>query len=553
MSTGPSADRSASTRTAPAAATHLTLMDEERSELDRLRQEVARHRHLLDRTLQVTVAQGMGEMAAELASGLLALTGACRVFVGAVEGSGWRILAARDADGREIADPAGEIQARTVAEALHSGKVVKVEDDSRLSKGGPLRVAACLPLGTSDRVLGFVWLDDPAEGALPHEDDLETVRRWLPLMAGCLNCAARGQGRGEVLGMATRSPAFLADLEELSRVASFDVSVLLSGETGTGKSLLARQIHAASPRAAGPFVHVNCGAIPEALVEGELFGAEAGAYTGSDSRRIGRFEAAKGGTLFFDELDSLPLACQVKLLVALQERVITRLGSNASVPVDVRVVAAISHNPAESIRSGRLREDLYYRVALFALEIPPLRERTMDLTLLSRTILERSRVRFGLPELRLTPAAEDALLGHDWPGNVRELENVLHRAALLSRDGCIDEAALRPSRRPAVRLSGDGPDGVLAALERAAGFFVSELMRRGDLADIGLTEVFTGAVLLELERRAGGRERAFEMLGLEAQVRNKNHHRVFRRELGRLQALARRLGEPVPEEGSKER
>jgi transcriptional regulator with PAS, ATPase and Fis domain len=241
----------------------------------------------------------------------------------------------------------------------------------------------------------------------------------------------------------TRSDALNARLRELARIARFDASVLLTGETGTGKSLLARGIHDASPRAGGAFVHVNCGALPESLIEAELFGSVKGAFTGATDR-VGRFEAAKGGTLFLDELDSMPEPCQVKLLVALQDRVITPLGSNRSVDVDVRVIGAMN-----GLGRGGMREDLYFRLAVFPLRIPPLRERPEDVALLARAILDRTSRRYGLPPMRLSESALEQLVGHPWPGNVRELENALDRAALLASDGTIDHLDLASVRAPA--------------------------------------------------------------------------------------------------------
>jgi transcriptional regulator with PAS, ATPase and Fis domain len=227
--------------------------------------------------------------------------------------------------------------------------------------------------------------------------------------------------------------------------------VLLLGETGTGKSHIARHLHLASDRSSGAFVHVNCGAIPEALAEAELFGAEAGAFTGATGRRIGKFEAASGGTLFLDELQSMPPECQVKLLVALEEGVITRLGSNAPIRVDTRIVAALNEDPFECIEREKLREDLYYRLAVIVANIPPLRERPEDIPLLGKHILVRAQDRYGLGNLRLTEEALQKLMCHSWPGNVRELENALDRAALLGEESMIHAEHLPAASGAVVR------------------------------------------------------------------------------------------------------
>lgn len=333
-----------------------------------------------------------------------------------------------------------------------------------------------------------------------------------------------------------------AELSELARIAAFDVPVMLAGETGTGKSLVARQLHNASARSDKPFVHVNCGAIPESLIEAELFGAEAGAFTGAKSRRIGRFEAADGGTLFLDELDSMPLACQVRLLVALQEKHITRLGSNSPIPVDVRVIAAMGRDPFQAIDAGDLREDLYYRIAVFSARLPALRERREDIPLLATHFLEQTRARYRLPPLRLSETALDHLSAHDWPGNVRELGNTLDRAALLARDGVIERIDFQGRRTPG---SAATEAGVLPALELAARRLVDAMEAERVPRALESADAMRAVLLLELAHRLGGRDQAYLFLGQDALVRNRNHNRAFGREVGRLTELADALEEDL--------
>ncbi|WP_051361996.1 sigma-54 interaction domain-containing protein [Solimonas soli] len=222
-------------------------------------------------------------------------------------------------------------------------------------------------------------------------------------------------------------------LRYLERVAPSEAPVLIIGETGTGKELLARHIHQLSGRN-GPFVAVNCGAISENLAESELFGHESGAFTGATGRREGWFEAANGGTLFLDEIGDLPLSLQVKLLRVLQEREVVRIGSRKPIPVDIRLVAATNIDLGEAVRAGRFRLDLYYRLNIAQLTLPPLRERRGDILPLAQHFLNHYRERLGLPPQVFGHAALRALESYSWPGNIRELENVVHFALLVASD-----------------------------------------------------------------------------------------------------------------------
>ena len=222
-----------------------------------------------------------------------------------------------------------------------------------------------------------------------------------------------------------------------SRVAPSRATVLISGESGTGKELLARLIHQLSPRAARPIVVVNCGALQENLLESELFGHEKGAYTGAGSRRIGRFEEADGGTLFLDEIGELSPAVQVKLLRFLQEKEISRLGSNASISVDVRIISATNRDLEARVREGAFREDLFYRLKVVAMSLPPLRERKEDLPLLLDHYLEKFAAENGKSLRGITAEARDLLLKYDYPGNIRELVNIMERAVVIARNDYI--------------------------------------------------------------------------------------------------------------------
>lgn len=227
----------------------------------------------------------------------------------------------------------------------------------------------------------------------------------------------------------------------IEQVASADATVLILGESGTGKEVVARNIHAMSHRVNKPFIPINCGAIPGELLESELFGHEKGAFTGAITSRQGRFELANGGTLFLDEIGDMPLAMQVKLLRVLQERCFERVGSNKSVDVNVRVIAATHRNLESAIKEGKFREDLFYRLNVFPIEMPPLRQRQQDIALLINELISRIEGE-GRPGVRLLPAAYDALSHYDWPGNVRELANLVERLSILFPNGIVDVADL---------------------------------------------------------------------------------------------------------------
>src|SRR5471032_241276 len=239
-----------------------------------------------------------------------------------------------------------------------------------------------------------------------------------------------------------KSQALLAHVQQ---VAPSEASVLIIGETGTGKELVARHIHNLSARRNRPFVAVNCGAFSESLVEAELFGHEKGAFTGALSAKAGWFEEADGGTLFLDEIGDLPMPIQVKLLRVLQEREVVRLGSRKSIPINVRVLAATNVQLEKAINAGHFREDLYYRLNVVSLELSPLRERPGDILPLTRHFIEAYSQRLGYGPITISREAEHKLKSYSWPGNIRELENVIHHTLLICRNGVIERDDLRLS------------------------------------------------------------------------------------------------------------
>jgi two-component system, NtrC family, nitrogen regulation response regulator NtrX len=277
------------------------------------------------------------------------------------------------------------------------------------------------------RLGAFHFLEKP----LTPEAVLLTLRSALELRRQRELNRALVEALGGEDEMVGRSAEIRAVGELVERVASTDARVLVTGESGTGKELVASAIHRRSARSAGPFVRVNCAAIPRDLVESELFGHEKGAFTGATERRRGRFELADGGTLFLDEVGDMSLDAQAKLLRALESGEIERVGGGEAIPVDVRVVAATNKELRSEVSAGRFREDLYFRLLVIPVHLPPLRERREDVPLLVDHFLARNRTRHGLKPPRITEAALEALTRHAWPGNIRELANTVERLAIL--------------------------------------------------------------------------------------------------------------------------
>ena len=268
------------------------------------------------------------------------------------------------------------------------------------------------------------------------------------------------------------SPAMQVLLETVAQVAPTEATVLISGESGTGKELIAAVIHDNSHRRRGPLVKLNCAAITDSLLESELFGHEKGAYTGADRRTEGRIVQADGGSLFLDEVSEMPLTMQVKLLRVLQEREVTRVGGEGVISVDVRIIAATNRRLAEMVTDGAFREDLYYRLNVVGLEIPPLRRRAGDIPLLASHFLERFAQKNHKTVRGFTPQAVDRMLKHPWPGNVRELMNAVERAVVLSRGEYLDandfSALTADAGAPAAEPAAAVPAGPLEDVERQA-------------------------------------------------------------------------------------
>jgi len=316
-----------------------------------------------------------------------------------------------------------------------------------------------------------------------------------------------------------RSAAMVEVYKEVGRVARTEMTVLLMGESGTGKELVARAVHANSTRSKGPFITVNMAAIPKDLIESELYGHEKGSFTGAVERRPGKFELASGGTLFLDEIGEMPIELQAKLLRVLQEREVDRVGGNRPLPVDVRIVAATNADLSRSVEEGRFRRDLYYRLAVVPIRLPPLREREGDVILLARHFIARYGEQLKGRGFTLGKDAEPLLMAHPWPGNVRELQNVIQRALLKlngTRISANDLVGLLPAAAHAERGLAGMVEALLDAPAPAQGRYQA-----------GLAAVEAPLMAAALARTKGNQLRAAELLGM-----NRNTLRERMRALG---------------------
>ncbi len=385
----------------------------------------------------------------------------CRRLLPGLREAGWAVDSCALETARERACDVGLLRLRP----LHLERPETVKD--LISRSGTEWIAVLSPDTLPVNGVGdFVceWFFD--FHTLPF--DMARVQVTLGRAFGM----ARLRGRGTVPGDAEGEHELLGeslavrDLRRLlAKLAPTDSPVLIRGESGTGKELVARTLHRQSRRADRPFVAINCGAIPEHLIQSELFGHEKGAFTGAHQRKVGRIEAADGGTLFLDEIGDLPPSIQVKLLRVLQEREVVRLGSRRPIPIDVRLVAATNVDLADAVVAGHFREDLFYRLHVATIQLPPLRERRGDILPLAEYFIVEHCRRLGYTSASLSPEAERKLLGHSWAGNIRELENAIHHALLVCRNRLIQPADLHLIDMRARQE----PNGLRRAPESAAG------------------------------------------------------------------------------------
>lgn len=364
------------------------------------------------------------------------------------------------------------------------------DHEFHLAAGG-IRSYTAIPLAAGDKLVGVAPFCRTAQMDFPPEQVMILSEVCRALAVAVDNAVANEELRKlrdrleaenialrTVLGqtpwfddIAGSSTALRQVLQGIDQVAGTDATVLITGETGTGKELVARAIHRHSPRVQGPLIKVNCAAIPETLLASELFGHERGAFTGAAERRRGRFEQADGGTLFLDEVGEMPLETQVMLLRVLQEREFERVGGNRTVRVNVRIVAATNRDLSEQVQAGRFRKDLYYRLNVFPIHVPPLRERPEDIPALVAHFADKHGSRFHRTISRIDAHSLSALGAYNWPGNVRELENLVERAVIVSRDGTlrVERDLSRPTilKVPEKKLGLDLREKEREAIERA--------------------------------------------------------------------------------------
>jgi DNA-binding NtrC family response regulator len=380
------------------------------------------------------------------------------------------------------------------------------------AQGGIAQAVAAIKAGASD------FLGKPF-----HPSEIEdVVNRALAAKSGEKEQKRGRRPQASILG---ESAALRQVLDTVGRVAPTDATVLVTGETGTGKEVVARLLHNASGRAGFPFVAVDCGSIPENLIESELFGHSRGAFTGANEKRVGKFAQADGGTVFLDEVGELPLAMQAKLLRVLQEREVTPLGESTPIRIDVRVVAATNRDLAAMAQEGTFRSDLYYRLEVVPIEMPALRKRPDDVPILAQHFLDSTSRRLGRP-LKLTPEAMAVLQAHRWPGNVRELENLIERLAVLARGEVIGIEDLPATVRNAAAAASAAAEaeravsGAAAAAAAAVSAAAPAATGRGALPTQGIDlartlEDVEDQMIREALRRSGGNKaQAAKLLGI---------------------------------------
>jgi Nif-specific regulatory protein len=394
-----------------------------------------------------------------------------------------------------------------------------------------VRSLLCVPLTVFQRVIGCIYLDTTNPVTRFDRDHLELVAGIAGISAVALENARRLLWlEQENLRLATEinlqhnmvgeSSPMKEVYRFLSRVAPTDATVLVGGESGTGKELVARAIHRNSPRTSRPFVAINCAAIPEGLLESELFGYERGAFTGAQRQKKGRLEMADGGVVFLDEIGEMAPSLQVKLLRVLQEREFERLGGARPISVDIRLIAATNKDLAHAVKAGTFREDLYYRLNVVSVVVPPLRERPEDVPILAEYFVSKFAVKCKVKAKKISPEAMSGLMNYDWPGNVRELENAIERALVL---GVSD--TIRPEDLPESVLEKDPAPGVQEARYHLA---VKQLKKH--------------LILTAVEEARGNYTEAARILGVHANYL----HRLVRNL--NLRAPIRSL--PIPRSGT---
>ncbi len=420
---------------------------------DKHEQRLASYRQLYDFSERLLGHYDLQDLLESLMDGVVSLTRAHKGFLLLAEGNELEVKVARNVRRENVDDALDQLSDSIVEKVIKTRRPLIVSDamaDQEFKNAMSvmsLRLSSvmCVPLLERGNLLGVIYVGNDSVAQLFDETHLEVLTIFAAQAALILKSALvvnelKGDNRklnerleamrlGDIIGSC---PAMQEVFRKVHKVATTDISVLITGETGTGKELIALELHRRSARAKGPFIIINCGAIPENLLESELFGHVKGAFTGAVQNRPGKFHAASGGTLFLDEIGEMPLALQVKILRALQEKVVVRVGETRGESVDIRVLAATNRNLDTEIKAGRFREDLYYRLNVINLHLPPLRERGDDVLVIAKYLLQRYVAEFNAKVQGFSPEGAAAIRRFSWPGNIRQLENHLKKACVLS-------------------------------------------------------------------------------------------------------------------------
>jgi transcriptional regulator with GAF, ATPase, and Fis domain len=431
-----------------------------------------------DRLMHV---RDLTELLDTLMDAVIEITNADKGFLILLEGETLDVKVARNLNRENIADAVSQLSDSIIAKVVRSRKPVIVSDAMSDDEFGSaksvmhLKVSSviCVPLLDRGRLLGLIYVGNDSIRDLFQDQTLRVLTVFASQAALIvsnalllnelrhdnkrLNDRLEQYRFGEIVGT---SPPMQQVFRKVEKIAPTDISVLITGETGTGKELIAREVHNRSPRAGKPFVTINCGAIPENLLESELFGHVKGAFTGAVANKQGKFQAADGGTLFLDEIGEMPIELQVKLLRAIQEKVVFRVGDTRPETCDIRILAATNRNLENEIAGGRFREDLYYRLNVVNVELPPLRVRGDDVLVIARYLLSRYSREYDAKVKGFSPNAAVAVRKHNWPGNIRELENRIKKAIVLCESTVIgpDDLGLTGDVLPTILTLADAKD-----------------------------------------------------------------------------------------------
>ena len=479
---------------------------------------------------QLMHQRDLGELLETLMDHVIEITNADKGFLILMEGDTLDIKVARNLKRENIADAISQLSDSIIAKVVQSRKPVIISDamhDAEFMAAKSvmqLRLTSviCAPLLDRGRLLGLIYVGNDSIVDLFQEQTLNVLSVFaaqasLIVANALLLDELRVDNRkmherleafrfGEIVGT---SPVMQQVFRRVEKIAPTDISVLITGETGTGKELIAREIHTRSPRTGKPFVTINCGAIPENLLESELFGHVKGAFTGAVATKQGKFQAADGGTLFLDEVGEMQLELQVKLLRAIQEKVVIRVGDTRPETVDIRILAATNRDLEKEIGAGRFREDLYYRLNVVNLHLPPLRARGDDIVVVARYLLSRYTREFDARVKGFSPNATVAMRKHQWPGNIRELENRIKKAIVLCDSSVIgpDDLGLTADVLPAIMTLAEAKD----KFQRD---YINEVLalnngnRTKTARDLG---VDPRTIFRHLEKESGGDDGGFEV------------------------------------------